>query len=51
MGRWRQDWHAELRARGYRLTPQRQLVLEAVADLGHATPEAIAERVHRTARA
>ncbi|MEJ7708048.1 MAG: hypothetical protein WKF82_12740 [Nocardioidaceae bacterium] len=29
----------ELRARGYRLTPQRQLVLEAVATLGHATPE------------
>ncbi len=30
---------AELRSRGYRLTPQRQLVLEAVATLGHATPE------------
>lgn len=29
----------ELRARGYRLTPQRQLVLDAVAELGHATPE------------
>jgi Fur family ferric uptake transcriptional regulator len=29
----------ELRARGYRLTPQRQLVLTAVGDLGHATPE------------
>jgi Fur family ferric uptake transcriptional regulator len=28
-----------LRARGYRLTPQRQLVLEAVTELGHATPE------------
>ncbi|MGI8434955.1 MAG: Fur family transcriptional regulator [Nocardioidaceae bacterium] len=29
----------ELRSRGYRLTPQRQLVLEAVTTLGHATPE------------
>ena len=29
----------ELRARGYRLTPQRQLVLSAVGELGHATPE------------
>jgi Fur family transcriptional regulator, ferric uptake regulator len=29
----------ELRARGYRLTPQRQLVLDAVGELGHATPE------------
>jgi Fur family transcriptional regulator, ferric uptake regulator len=29
----------ELRSRGYRLTPQRQLVLEAVTELGHATPE------------
>ena len=28
-----------LRERGYRLTPQRQLVLEAVTELGHATPE------------
>lgn len=28
-----------LRASGYRLTPQRQLVLEAVTSLGHATPE------------
>jgi Fur family ferric uptake transcriptional regulator len=28
-----------LRARGYRLTPQRQLVLDAVTELGHATPD------------
>jgi Fur family ferric uptake transcriptional regulator len=28
-----------LRERGYRMTPQRQLVLEAVTELGHATPE------------
>jgi Fur family ferric uptake transcriptional regulator len=43
------DWHAQLRARGYRLTPQRQLVLEAVVGLGHATPDEIADRVRRTA--
>lgn len=42
-------WHEQLRARGYRLTPQRQLVLEAVARLGHATPDEIAERVRATA--
>jgi len=28
-----------LRAKGYRLTPQRQLVLDAVRELRHATPE------------
>lgn len=42
-------WHAELRARGYRLTPQRQLVLEAVDRLGHATAEDVANEVRRTA--
>ena len=38
-----------LRERGLRLTPQRQLILEAVHGLGHATPElihsAVRERV------
>jgi Fur family ferric uptake transcriptional regulator len=43
------DWHARLRSKGYRLTPQRQLVLEAVGELGHATPEDIASAVRRTA--
>ena len=43
------DWQTRLRSRGYRLTPQRQLVLEAVGELGHATPEAIASSVQRTA--
>jgi Fur family ferric uptake transcriptional regulator len=43
------DWQAELRARGYRLTPQRQLVLEAVGTLGHATPEEIVAAVRKTA--
>ncbi len=44
------DWHEELRSRGYRVTPQRQLVLEAVSELGHATPEEICARVQQTAR-
>jgi Fur family ferric uptake transcriptional regulator len=30
-----------LRERGLRLTPQRQLILEAVHELGHATPESV----------
>ncbi len=45
-----EQWQADLRARGYRLTPQRQLVLEAVASLGHATPDDIVTAVRRTAR-
>ena len=43
-------WDEELRARGYRVTPQRQLVLEAVARLDHATPEEIAASVQQTAK-
>jgi Fur family transcriptional regulator, ferric uptake regulator len=43
-------WDEELRARGYRVTPQRQLVLEAVAQLDHATPEEISAQVQQTAR-
>ena len=43
------DWQAALREKGYRLTPQRQLVLEAVGRLGHGTPEEIATTVRRTA--
>ncbi|MFC7326414.1 Fur family transcriptional regulator [Marinactinospora rubrisoli] len=42
-------WREELRSRGYRVTPQRQLVLEAVGELEHATPDAICARVRRTA--
>ena len=45
-----QAWDDELRARGYRVTPQRQLVLEAVTALEHATPEEICARVQQTAR-
>jgi Fur family ferric uptake transcriptional regulator len=43
------DWQKELRERGYRLTPQRQLVLEAVDVLEHATPDDILCQVRRTA--
>ena len=45
------QWQDELRAKGYRLTPQRQLVLEAVGALGHATPEELVAEVRRTAAA
>ncbi|MEE1789166.1 Fur family transcriptional regulator [Streptomyces sp. SP17BM10] len=43
------DWKADLRERGYRLTPQRQLVLEAVDSLDHATPDEILNHVRQTA--
>ncbi|MGW0664665.1 Fur family transcriptional regulator [Streptodolium elevatio] len=43
------DWKRELRDKGYRLTPQRQLVLEAVTTLGHATPDEILTEIHKTA--
>ena len=41
------DQH-ELRDKGLRLTPQRELVLAAVRELGHATPEEVAEKVRHT---
>jgi Fur family transcriptional regulator, ferric uptake regulator len=43
------DWKSDLRQRGYRLTPQRQLVLEAVGALEHATPDGILCQVRKTA--
>ena len=43
------DWKSDLRQRGYRLTPQRQLVLEAVDTLEHATPDDILIEVRKTA--
>jgi Fur family ferric uptake transcriptional regulator len=39
------DLAGRLRARGLRVTPQREMVLAAVRELGHATPEQIGERV------
>ena len=41
--------HAQLRSRGLRLTPQRQLVLEAVTTLRHATPDEVLAEVQKTA--
>jgi Fur family ferric uptake transcriptional regulator len=43
------DWDRRLRAQGYRITPQRQLVLEAVERLRHGTPDEILAEVQRTA--
>jgi Fur family ferric uptake transcriptional regulator len=40
-----------LHQRGLRMTPQRQLVLDAVRELGHATPEQICARVQMSAPA
>jgi len=37
----RRDWQRLLREKGYRLTPQRELVLAAVERLGHATPDEV----------
>jgi len=44
-----QDWEERLRERGYRVTPQRQLVLQAVERLRHGTPEEILAEVQHTA--
>lgn len=38
-----------LRAKGYRITPQRQLVLDAVTTLQHGTPDEICAEVQRAA--
>ncbi len=40
-----------LHERGLRMTPQRQLVLDAVRELGHATPEQVCTHVQRSAPA
>jgi Fur family transcriptional regulator, ferric uptake regulator len=42
------DFAARLHSQGYRLTPQRQLILEAVRRAAdHITPEDVYQRVHR----
>lgn len=48
-GRSAPPWHEQLRRRGYRLTPQRQLVLEAVGRRPHTTPEEILAEVRTVA--
>ena len=40
-----------LRDRGYRLTPQRELILAAVEALGHATPDEVLAEVRRRSAA
>ena len=42
------DWRAKLREKGYRLTPQRELILDAVDTLGHATPDEVLAEVRTT---
>ncbi|MBZ5738483.1 Fur family transcriptional regulator [Nocardioides mangrovi] len=42
---------ARLHSLGYRLTPQRQFVLEAVERLGHATPDEILAEVQQRSSA
>ena len=44
-----EGWETRLREQGFRITPQRQLVLEAVETLRHGTPEEILIEVQRTA--
>jgi Fe2+ or Zn2+ uptake regulation protein len=46
------DYAALLHERGFRLTPQRELILDAICESGgHTTPEEIYERVHAKAPA
>ena len=45
------DWQSTLREKGYRLTPQRELVLHAVDRLGHATPDEILTAVREESQA
>jgi Fur family ferric uptake transcriptional regulator len=46
-----EDWQSTLRSKGYRLTPQRELVLHAVDRLGHATPDEILGAVREESQA
>ena len=43
------DWRQALRQKGYRLTPQRELILAAVDELGHATPDEVLAHVQQHA--
>jgi Fur family transcriptional regulator, ferric uptake regulator len=45
------DWRATLREKGYRLTPQRELILEAVETLEHATPDEVLAEVRKKSTA
>jgi Fur family transcriptional regulator, ferric uptake regulator len=41
-----EDLRTRLKGSGYRLTPQRELILAAVEKLGHATPDEVLGEVH-----
>ena len=44
------DYISLMHARGFRVTPQRQLILDAICDCGgHAAPDTIYARVHKQA--
>lgn len=49
MNDYLEAWDKRLRTAGFRITPQRQLILEAVTNLRHATPEEILAEVQSTA--
>ena len=44
-----EDLRARLRGSGLRLTPQRELILRAVEELGHATPDEVLAHVRAKA--
>ncbi|MGH3414202.1 MAG: Fur family transcriptional regulator [Marmoricola sp.] len=46
-GRGARDWQQRLRQSGHRLTPQRELVLGAVEQLRHATPDEVYAEVRQ----
>jgi Fur family ferric uptake transcriptional regulator len=46
-----EDLRAKLRGSGYRLTPQRELILDAVDTLGHATPDEVLAEVRKSSSA
>ena len=45
------DWREKLRESGYRLTPQREMILAAVERLGHATPDEVLADVRQHSEA
>ncbi|GCD90627.1 Fur family transcriptional regulator [Nocardioides sp. LS1] len=46
-----EDFRDRLRGSGKRLTPQRELILRAVNELGHATPDEVLARVREDSSA
>jgi Fur family ferric uptake transcriptional regulator len=45
------EWQHLLRDKGYRLTPQREMVLRAIDRLGHATPDEVLHAVREESSA